>query len=102
MKKEYNFSDSKKNPYARLLKKLVTIKVYINQEQIRSLKLKAKKENVTVSELIREAINNLLVKKTKKIKWDNNPLTKAIGTSQLDVTDVPARHDFYLYDKKKD
>lgn len=75
--------------------------VYINEEQIHLLKLEAQKENLTVSELIREAIQNFLTKKSKNINWDNDPLTKAIGKFHSDVKDASTNHDFYLYGKKR-
>ena len=75
--------------------------VYIEEEQIQLLKLEAKKENLTVSELIRKSIQNFLNKKAKNINWDNDPLTKAIGKIRLDVTDASTNHDLYLYGKQK-
>ncbi|MBI4397684.1 MAG: CopG family transcriptional regulator [Candidatus Omnitrophica bacterium] len=76
--------------------------VYIGEDQIRLLKLEARKENLSVSELIREAIQSFLTKKSKAINWDNDPLTKAVGKFKSDVKDASTHHDFYLYGKKKD
>ena len=75
--------------------------VYIPEEMISLLKLEAKKDGLTVSELIREAIQKLLTQKSKSINWDNDPLTKAIGKFKSDVTDASTNHDFYLYGGKK-
>lgn len=75
--------------------------VYIGEDQIRLLKLEARKENLSVSELIREAIQSFLNKKSKAINWDNDPLTKAIGKFHSDVKDASTNHDFYLYGKKR-
>ena len=75
--------------------------VYIEEGQMRLLKLEAKKEDLPVSVLIRKAIEYFLDKKAKNINWDNDPLTKAIGTIRLDVTDASTNHDFYLYGKPK-
>lgn len=74
--------------------------VYIPEEMISLLKVEAKKAGRTVSELIREAIQNLLAQKIKSINWDNDSFTKAIGTIKLDVTDASEKIDFYLYGKK--
>ena len=76
--------------------------VYLGEDQIRLLKLEARKENLSVSELIREAIQNFLTKKSKAVNWDTDPLTKAIGKCHSDVKDASTNHDFYLYGKKKD
>lgn len=75
--------------------------VYIGEDQMRLLKLEARKENLSVSELIRESIQSFLTKKSKAVDWDNDPLTKAIGMIKLDVTDASANHDFYLYGGNK-
>ncbi len=75
--------------------------VYIPEEMIALLKLEAKKDGLTVSELIREAIQNLLSKKSRSVNWDNDPFTKAVGKFKSDVTDASTNHDFYLYGGKK-
>ena len=75
--------------------------VYIEEEQIHLLKLEAKKENLTVSELIRKSIQNFLNNRSKNINWDKDPLTQAIGKFKSHVTDASTNHDLYLYGGKK-
>ena len=40
-------------------------------------------------------------KSVKEVDWDNDPLTKAIGSITLDVDDASVNHDYYLYGGKK-
>lgn len=75
--------------------------IYIPQEQIRHLRLEAKKEKRTLSELVREAITLFLAERAKEIDWDKDPLTKMIGKFKCDVTDLSTNIDHYLYGKKK-
>ena len=85
---------------SNLKKTMHRSQVYLGEDQIRLLRLEARKENLSVSELIRQAIQLFLNRKTKNIDWDNDSFTKAIGTIKLDVTDVSKKIDFYLYGKK--
>lgn len=73
--------------------------IYIPEEQIRHLKLEAKKEKRTVSELVRQAIALFLAERAKEIDWDKDPLTKMIGKARLDITDASTRIDEILYGK---
>ncbi len=74
--------------------------IYIPEDQIRLLKLEAKREKSNVSELVREAISRFLAERAKEIDWDNDPLTKLIGKFTYDVTDASTNLDDYLYGKK--
>lgn len=74
--------------------------IYIPEDQIRLLKLEAKKEKRNVSELVREAISRFLLERAKEIDWDQDPLTKLIGKFTYDVTDASTNLDDYLYGKK--
>lgn len=74
--------------------------IYIPEDQIRLLKLEAKREKRNVSELVREAISLFLAKRAKEIDWDKDPLTKMIGKFKCDVTDLSTSLDDYLYGKK--
>ena len=73
--------------------------IYIEEDQMRQLKLEAERERLAVSELIRRAIQRLLEAKTKSVDWSSDPLTKAIGKIKLAVTDASVKHDHYLYGK---
>ncbi|MCG2711701.1 MAG: ribbon-helix-helix domain-containing protein [Candidatus Omnitrophica bacterium] len=75
--------------------------IYIEEEQIRQLKLEAEKERLPVSVLIRRAIQRLLETKTRSVNWDSDPLTKAVGKVKLTVNDASVNHDDYLYNARK-
>ena len=74
--------------------------IYIEEDQMRQLKLEAERERLAVSELIRRAIQRLLETKTRSADWNRDPLTKAIGRIKLAVTDASMGHDQYLYGKR--
>lgn len=74
--------------------------IYIEEDQMRQLKLEAERERLAISELIRMAIRRLLEAKTRSVNWDSDPLTKAIGRIKLAVTDASVDHDHYLYGKR--
>ncbi len=71
--------------------------IYIEEDQMRQLKLEAGRERLAVSELIRRAIRCLLETKTRSIDWNSDPLTKTIGRIKLAVTNASVDHDHYLY-----
>ena len=75
--------------------------VYIENEQMRLLKIEAEKERLAVSELIRTAIDVFLKTKGRNINWNNDPLIKAISNIHLGVSNASVKHDQYLYGHKK-
>ncbi len=75
--------------------------IYIEEEQIRQLKLEAVKEHLAVSELIRRAIQRLLETKTLGVNWEGDPLTNVVGRIKLAAKDASEDHDYYLYTAKK-
>ena len=72
--------------------------IYIGEEQIKQLKIESEREHSHVSKLVRKAIDFFLQAKSKNINWENDPLTKAIGTIKLSVNDASEKHDHYVYD----
>ena len=80
---------------------LYRTQIYINEEQMRQLKLEAAKERISISALIRTAIARFLKTKAKRVKWKTDPLSHAIGKIKLTNADVSEKHDHYLYDTKK-
>ena len=74
--------------------------IYIEEDQMRQLKLEAGREHLAISELIRRAIRRLLETKTRSVDWNSDPLTKTIGRSKLAVTNPSVDHDHYLYGGK--
>lgn len=75
--------------------------IYIEEEQMRQLKLEAGREHLAISELIRRAIRRLLETKTRSVDWNRDPLTKTIGRIKLTVTNASVDHDHYLYGKRR-
>ena len=73
--------------------------IYIEEEQIHQLKIEARKEHMAVSELIRMAIDRFLQAREKRLDWNKDPLSKAIGKIKLNVSDASLRHNEYLYKK---
>lgn len=71
--------------------------IYINEEQMHHLKLEAGKEQLTVSELIRKAIDYFLKVRAKNIDWDKDPITKSVGKLKLKVDNASEKHDHLLY-----
>ena len=74
--------------------------IYIEEDQMRQLKLEAGRERLAISELIRRAIRHLLETKTKSIDWNNDPITRTVGRIKLAVTNASVNHDHYLYGGK--
>ncbi|MBU0693433.1 MAG: ribbon-helix-helix protein, CopG family [Candidatus Omnitrophica bacterium] len=75
--------------------------VYLEEEQMRQLKLEAEREHLPTAVLIRKAIGRFLKIREKSINWGKDPLTLAIGQIKLNVSDAARKHDHYLYGKKK-
>ncbi|MBF0216071.1 MAG: ribbon-helix-helix protein, CopG family [Candidatus Omnitrophica bacterium] len=70
--------------------------IYLEESQMRMLKLEAKRKQLAVSELIREAIDKFLKTREKRVNWDNDPLIRMVGGIKLNVNDASAKHDEYL------
>jgi len=75
--------------------------IYIEEDQMRQLKLEAERERLAISELIRMAIRSLLETNIRSVNWDSDPLTKAVGKVKLAVNDASVGHDHYLYSSGK-
>ncbi len=70
MKKNYDFSKSKKNPYAKKLKKQITIR--IDSDTIHYFKILAVDTGMNYQVLIDLYLRECAKKKKKpKISWDN-------------------------------
>ena len=80
---------------------LSRIQIYLEDEQLRQLKIEAQQEHLPVSELIRRAIDQLLKTKTQQLNWSSDPLIQAVGKIQLNVTNAAKQHDRYLYGQRK-
>ena len=68
MRKEYDFTDSKPNPYAKHLKKAVTIR--LNPEIIKYFKDLSNEVGIPYQQLINMYLSDCVAKKQKiKINW---------------------------------
>lgn len=75
--------------------------IYIEENQMHQLKIEAEREHLSISELIRRAIQYLLETKSRTVNWENDPLTKTIGKIKLAVNNASVDHDHYLYGARK-
>ncbi len=69
--------------------------IYLEQDQIQRLKSASHKEQVPMSELIRQAINQFLDHGNKKRAKDS--LVKTVGKISLRTKTASIDHDRYLY-----
>ena len=68
MKKEYDFSNAKKNPYTKLLKKQVTIR--LNDDTLEYFKSLAEETGLSYQNLINLFLQDCVEhKKRPKVKW---------------------------------
>lgn len=74
--------------------KMIRKQVYLAPEQIKLLKLLARKANVTEAEVVRRAIEDY-ARKEKVI--DDDPLLELIGMVKGGPPDASINHDYYLY-----
>lgn len=74
--------------------------LYMEEEQMQQLRLEAKKEHVTISELIRLVVDQFLAKRNQA-NWKTDSIFKTIGKIKLNTRDASVEHDAYLYSQKK-
>ena len=76
---------------------MIRKQIYLEEEQDKKLNLEAARRKTPVSSLIRLAIDLYLERKSKNADWDNDPLTRGIGSVSLNVDDASLNHDKYIY-----
>jgi len=83
---------------------LKKINLYLTNLQHKELKDKAYHDDISMSELVREAIDEYLTNNKRGQSFDpqKDSFFKAIGTMKSKETDLSANHDKYLYDDPKD
>ncbi len=74
--------------------------MYFPENILRELKKKAEEEKTTVTNIVREAVSELL-KREKARNWEEDTLWKMVGSSISRDKDLSVKHDKYLYGKKK-
>ncbi|MCL5985792.1 MAG: ribbon-helix-helix domain-containing protein [Actinobacteria bacterium] len=80
------------------------INLHLTDLQYRELKDKAHENNISMSWLVREAVDEYLTSKKRGYDFDpwEDPFTKAIGSMDTGDTDLSVNHDKYLYDDTND
>ena len=68
------------------------IQIYLDERQNQALRALAKRNNATVSELIRRGIELLL----KQIPVENDPAYQLIGLGKSGMSNIAEDHDEYL------
>ena len=73
MKREYDFSRAKRNPYSRLLKRQVTIR--LDEETVKYFKETAKEAGIPYQTLINLYLRDCVASSRKLLlRWENKPV----------------------------
>jgi hypothetical protein len=75
--------------------------LYIDETDMAELRLWARREHVSVSQIVRKAVHRFLCVERDDIGWEDDPLTKTVGRIELAVRDASENHDEYLYGSKQ-
>ncbi len=74
--------------------------IYLSEDMLNALKIKAKKEKTSIANIVRKAVSEIL-KREKMKDWENDPLWNIIGAGSSEDGDLSINHDKYLYGKNK-
>lgn len=74
--------------------------MYFPKELYEEIQKEAQKENISISEFVRESVIERLTKKRKRINWDNDPILDLVGIAP-GPSDASVNHDRYIYGRKK-
>lgn len=79
---------------------LARTQIYLKKSQLSRLRTFARKKNRTVSDLIRNAVDQALEtkKKAKKGRFGLDPVEKLMGKGKSEDKYLSQKVDFYLYD----
>ena len=80
---------------------IVATNIRLPEEVLKELKYKAIEERKSVNQLIREAIEKSLTAEVEHKKHGKDPLEEIIGIAKSGIRDGSAKHDRYLYGKRK-
>lgn len=72
--------------------------MYFPEELLDQLRRKAGKEKTTVSNIVRNAVVEL-IKKDQAKNWERDPLWEIVGANRSQDQDLSEKHDKYLYGK---
>lgn len=84
----------------------VTTNLRLPEDLHKLLKHMAVEENTSVSQLVREALEQFISPrpeqpKSKKLRIEDNPLWALVGSGRSGLKDASEKHDEYLYGKRK-
>jgi hypothetical protein len=68
------------------------VQVYLEPEQLRSLRALAKRRGVSMGELIRQGVNHILY----EVPLEEDPLWNIIGIVESAPPDLAEKHDEYI------
>jgi hypothetical protein len=68
------------------------VQVYLRPDQIRSLRILSKERGVSMAELIRQGVDQVL----REVPLEEDPLWDIIGIVESAPTDLAEKHDEYL------
>ncbi len=73
--------------------------VYFPEELHRQLKEYAKRKEISMAEVIRQAVCRYLQDESLSAQdWENDPINKIVGMFKgTDVRDASENHDYYVY-----
>ncbi len=68
------------------------IQVYLEPEQLRSLRALARQRRVSMGELIRQGVNHIL----SEVPLEEDPLWNIVGTFDSGLGNLAEKHDEYI------
>ena len=71
--------------------------VYFPAALYGSVERRARAEDKSAAQLIREDVEHYLNETPEAIDWDKDPLCQAVGLFESEQGDLADRHDAYLY-----
>lgn len=79
----------------------VTTSLKLPQEIMKDLRHKAIQEKKSVSQPVKEAIQQFLTTQRESVDYREDPFNRIIGMAKSGVHDGSVNHDQYLYGRKK-
>ena len=68
------------------------LQIYLRPDQDTALRQLAKKESVSIAELVRRSVDRLLM----NVPIENDPAMRLVGLGHSGKGDLAERHDYYL------
>lgn len=75
---------------------MIRTQIQLEEAQYRSLKELAARQGVSIAELVRRAVNNLLQSEVVPLEERRQRAIAAIGRFRSGIKDISERHDEYL------